>query len=77
MEPRTIGLCTFTVLTILLIFSAGCTGTAPVQPISPKVEKTSLLLKYQQNDDRGTAGFASAIVPVDSVEVAQKKRITR
>lgn len=40
MEPRTIGLCTITVLAILLIFSAGCTGTAPVQPVSPTVEKT-------------------------------------
>jgi serpin B len=40
MEPRTSGLCTITVLAILLIFSAGCTGTAPVQPVSPTVEKT-------------------------------------
>lgn len=40
MEPRTIGLCTITVLAILLIFSAGCTGKAPVQPVSPTVEKT-------------------------------------
>jgi serpin B len=40
MEARTIGLYTVTVLAVLLIFSAGCTGTAPVQPVSPTVEKT-------------------------------------
>jgi serpin B len=40
MAPKTIGLCTITVLAILLIFFAGCTGTAPVQPVSPTVEKT-------------------------------------
>jgi serpin B len=40
MEPRTIGLFAVTVLAILLIFSAGCTLTAPVQPVSPTVENT-------------------------------------
>ena len=40
MEPRTISLCTITALAILLIVFAGCTGTVPVQPASPTVEKT-------------------------------------
>jgi serpin B len=40
MDPRTIGLCTITALAILLIVFAGCTGTAPVQPVSPTAEKT-------------------------------------
>jgi hypothetical protein len=35
--------------------------------------KSSILLKYQQNDDRGIVRFTSAIVPVDSVEVAQER----
>ncbi|MHB8053360.1 MAG: serpin family protein [Methanoregula sp.] len=40
MEPRTIGLCTIATLAIVLIVFAGCTGTVPVQPASPTVEKT-------------------------------------
>ena len=40
MEPRTIGLCTIAALAIVLIVFAGCTGTVPVQPASPTVEKT-------------------------------------
>ena len=40
MDSRTIGLCTITALAILLIVFAGCTGTAPVQPVSPTVERT-------------------------------------
>jgi serine protease inhibitor len=40
MEPKTIGLCTITALTVLLIVFTGCTGTAPVQPISPTGERT-------------------------------------
>jgi serpin B len=40
MDPKTISLCTITTLAILLIVFAGCTGTAPVQPVSPTVEKT-------------------------------------
>jgi serpin B len=40
MEPETICLYTIAALAILLIVFAGCTGTAPVQPVSPTVEKT-------------------------------------
>jgi serpin B len=40
MDPKTIGLCTIAALAILLIVFAGCTGTAPVQPVSPTVENT-------------------------------------
>jgi serpin B len=42
MDPKTIGLCTITALAVLLIVFAGCTGTAPVQPVSPTVEKTPI-----------------------------------
>jgi serpin B len=40
MEQRTIGLCTISTLAILLIVITGCTGTIPVQPVSPTIEKT-------------------------------------
>jgi serpin B len=39
MDPRTLGQCSITAIAILLIVFAGCTGTAPAQPVSP-VEKT-------------------------------------
>jgi len=42
MDPKTIGLCTITALAILLIVFTGCTGTAPVQPVSPTAEKTPI-----------------------------------
>jgi hypothetical protein len=38
-----------------------------------RMTKSSILLKYQQKDDSGIARFASAIVPVDSVEVTLKR----
>jgi serpin B len=40
MDPETIGLCTIVALAILLIVFAGCTGTVPVQPVSPAIGKT-------------------------------------
>jgi serpin B len=42
MNPKTIGMCTIAALAVLLIVFAGCTGTAPVQPVSPTVEKTPI-----------------------------------
>ena len=40
MGPKSICLCTITAIAILLIIFTGCAGTAPVQPVSPTVEKT-------------------------------------
>ena len=42
MDTKTIGLFTIAALAILLIVFAGCTGTAPVQPVSPAAEKTPI-----------------------------------
>ncbi len=63
MDPRIIYLWTITALAILLIVFAGCTGTPPVQPESPTVEKTPVnqtTIPIMMPDENSTKAVADA-----------------
>jgi serpin B len=61
MKPRTAGVCTLVVLTLLFLFFTGCTGKIPAPPVSPTIGDTpegghsTTAVKIDQNSTQAVA----------------------